>query len=58
MTFEESGLGCEKEVSFTRNENCDTCGGTGARPGAVETTCVVCNGTGYIVESINGVTMV
>jgi molecular chaperone DnaJ len=50
VSFEESALGCEKDVSFARNENCVTCDGSGAKPLAPQTKCVVCNGTGHIVE--------
>lgn len=32
ITFEEAAFGCEKQVDFFRNELCDTCGGTGAKP--------------------------
>ena len=30
VSFEESGLGCEKIVTFNRNEVCQTCDGSGA----------------------------
>ena len=33
ISFEEAVFGCKKEINITRNENCDTCGGTGAKPG-------------------------
>ena len=57
VSFKESALGCNKEVSFARNEICDTCFGTGEKPQAPKTTCQVCNGTGHIVTQINNVTM-
>lgn len=50
LTFEEAALGCTKEVSYVRNEVCQTCDGTGSKPGSRETTCKTCNGKGYIVE--------
>lgn len=58
VTFKESALGCTKEISFARNENCDTCEGTGAKPGATQVKCQVCNGAGHIVEQINSVSYV
>ena len=35
VSFEESALGCTKEISFARNENCETCDGSGAKPNAI-----------------------
>ena len=34
VSFEESARGCSKEISFARNENCQTCEGSGAKPKA------------------------
>jgi len=48
VTFEEAALGCEKEISITRTEVCDTCHGTRARPGSQPTRCPECNGTGQV----------
>lgn len=48
LTFEEAVFGAEKEVTITRNEKCDTCGGTGAKPGTSPKTCDKCGGTGHI----------
>jgi len=58
ISFKESALGCSKEVKFARNENCETCEGSGAKPLAPQSKCTVCSGTGHIVEQINSVTMV
>ena len=58
VSFKESALGCSKDISFARNENCGTCDGSGAKPGIKETKCTVCNGSGHIVEQMNQVTMV
>lgn len=51
ITFEEAANGCEKSFDFYRNENCDTCHGTGAKPGTSPTTCQTCKGTGQIRTS-------
>ena len=48
LTFEEAVFGVEKEISITRNENCETCNGTGAKPGTSAKTCDKCHGTGQI----------
>ena len=48
ITFEEAAFGCEKSVDFFRNENCDACGGTGAKPGTQPQTCPTCKGSGQV----------
>jgi molecular chaperone DnaJ len=53
ITFEESFLGVEKEIIVTRNEICDVCTGTGAKPGTSVTKCTVCNGTGQVKQIQN-----
>ena len=50
ITFEEAFLGVEKEISFTREEECSTCHGTGAKPGTKIDTCSMCHGTGQITQ--------
>ena len=39
INFEEAIFGCKKEISITRDEACDTCGGSGAKPGTSPKTC-------------------
>src|SRR5699024_7968690 len=46
ISFEDSFLGVEREINITRNETCNTCNGTGARPGTRPEKCSVCHGTG------------
>lgn len=53
ITFEESFLGVEKEITITRNEVCDTCHGTGAKPGTHVKKCSVCHGTGQVTQVQN-----
>ncbi|KGN02464.1 molecular chaperone DnaJ [Clostridium novyi A str. 4570] len=48
LTFEEAVFGVEKEISITRNEKCDTCAGSGAKPGTNSKTCDKCGGTGQV----------
>lgn len=50
ITFEEAFLGVEKEISFNRQETCDTCHGTGSKPGTSSTKCSMCGGTGQITQ--------
>lgn len=53
ITFEEAFLGVEKEIVITRNETCDVCHGTGAKPGTNPIKCPDCNGTGQVTQVQN-----
>jgi len=46
LTFEEAAFGVEKEIQITRDEQCQTCNGSGAKPGTSPVTCPQCNGQG------------
>lgn len=48
LSFEEAVFGVEKEISVSKNENCETCNGTGAKPGTSPKTCDKCGGTGQV----------
>ena len=48
LTFEEAVFGAEKEISLTKSETCESCGGTGAKAGSHPRTCTKCGGTGQI----------
>jgi molecular chaperone DnaJ len=48
ITFEEAVLGCEKEIEFPVLGRCETCSGSGAKPGTTPTPCPQCNGRGEI----------
>ncbi len=50
ITFEEAYLGVEKEIVLSRNETCDTCHGSGAKPGTHVETCQICHGTGTVKQ--------
>lgn len=51
ISFEEAALGCEKEITLTKLENCETCGGNGAERGSGAKTCSTCGGRGQVVTS-------
>ena len=42
---------CQKEVVIQRLELCDTCSGSGARPGTSPETCDYCGGNGQVLQS-------
>lgn len=48
LTFEESAFGVEKEIQIIRDEFCETCNGSGAKPGTSRQTCPQCNGQGEV----------
>ena len=49
ITFEEAVFGWEKELDLTLKDTCETCHGTGAKPGTSPETCSKCHGTGQVV---------
>ncbi|MEG0768154.1 MAG: molecular chaperone DnaJ, partial [Clostridia bacterium] len=53
ITFEEAAFGAKKEFRFQRNENCDACSGTGAKPGTSAKACPTCKGTGQVKVASN-----
>lgn len=53
ITFEESYLGVEKEVSIYREEDCPTCHGEKAKPGTKSEKCTACNGTGTVRQTVS-----
>ena len=48
ISFEESYAGAETTIQIPREEQCDTCRGTGAAPGTSKDTCPQCRGTGQL----------
>jgi molecular chaperone DnaJ len=48
ITFEESARGAETAIQIPRQENCETCHGSGATPGSSPTTCPQCRGQGQV----------
>ena len=48
INFEEAAFGGEKEVQVTKEENCENCHGSGAKPGTSQETCSTCKGSGQV----------
>ncbi len=48
ITFEEAAFGAEKSFDFYRNESCEACHGSGAKPGTRPQTCPTCKGAGQV----------
>jgi molecular chaperone DnaJ len=48
ISFEQAVFGVERELSFTRHEPCQACGGSRAEPGTTPIRCTTCNGSGEV----------
>ena len=53
ISFEEAVFGKETEIEIPTEENCDTCHGSGAKPGTNPQTCSQCNGAGSINQAVD-----
>ncbi len=51
ITLEEAALGCEKEITVTKPDKCDSCNGSGAEPGSKMRQCGTCGGRGQVLTS-------
>ena len=50
LEFEEAAFGASKEITIRREEDCETCSGTGGAPGAELKVCGSCRGSGFVVQ--------
>ena len=48
ISFEEAAFGCEKEISLTRLESCESCHGSGCALGTTAEVCPDCRGSGTV----------
>jgi molecular chaperone DnaJ len=48
ITLEEAARGAQKQIRIPTMEDCETCKGTGAKPGTSATTCQTCAGHGQV----------
>ncbi|MGQ9556422.1 MAG: molecular chaperone DnaJ [Desulfurispora sp.] len=48
LTLEEAAFGVERDIKVPREEECTTCGGSGAAPGSKAQVCPVCHGSGQV----------
>ncbi|CAH9130635.1 unnamed protein product [Cuscuta epithymum] len=51
LNFKEAVFGVEKDIEITRLESCNTCDGSGAKPGTKPSNCSTCGGQGQVVSS-------
>jgi len=48
ITLEEAAAGKDSQIRIPSWDTCDTCHGTGAKPGTSPKTCATCNGAGAV----------
>jgi len=48
VTLEQAAHGTDTKIRIPTHEACDTCHGTGAKPGTQPTTCATCSGHGQV----------
>ncbi|MCA9276614.1 MAG: molecular chaperone DnaJ [Phycisphaerales bacterium] len=51
LDLKEVASGVSKDVEFTRMDICDTCTGSGAKPGTTPETCSTCQGQGKVQQA-------
>ncbi len=52
LTLEEAARGVAKTIKFSRRKKCDTCSGSGSRPGSKPESCRRCGGHGQVAQAM------
>ncbi|MCK5114233.1 MAG: molecular chaperone DnaJ [Phycisphaerae bacterium] len=55
LTLEEVATGVERTLEFERMDFCETCKGSGAKPGTDPKKCSTCGGYGQVQQQMSGV---
>lgn len=50
LTLAEVASGVEKTIEFDKQDTCDVCKGSGAKPGTSPTVCATCGGQGRVAQ--------
>lgn len=50
ITLDDAYRGAEVDIEFTRKDACETCGGTGGKPGTDPSPCTMCGGAGQVQQ--------
>ncbi|CAI5719221.1 unnamed protein product [Peronospora destructor] len=50
LSFMEAVKGTRRDLNITTDVECDTCNGSGAKPGTKKKTCSACNGSGVYIS--------
>ena len=54
ITLDEVSEGLEKTLEFERNDYCESCAGSGAKPGTSPEKCTACGGQGRVQQRVRG----
>lgn len=54
LTLEQVAAGVDRTLEFERQDLCDTCGGSGSKPGTSPQRCATCGGYGQVQQQIQG----
>jgi molecular chaperone DnaJ len=54
LSLEEVATGADRPLEFERNDFCEHCGGSGAKPGTERTRCPTCGGRGQVQQAVQG----
>jgi len=54
LTLEQVATGLDETLEFERMDFCDTCGGSGAKPGTTADKCGSCGGYGKVQQQVSG----
>ncbi len=55
ITLEEVAAGCERALDFERYDLCETCSGSGAKPGTEPESCAACGGYGQVQQQTQSI---
>jgi len=55
LSFKDAIFGTKRKVLLAKVAECETCRGSGAKPGTKQETCKKCNGSGKIHETTNSI---
>ena len=51
LTLNDVATGVEKSIEFTRQDNCEDCGGSGSAKGSSPSKCSTCGGSGQVAQA-------
>lgn len=54
LTLEQVATGATQNLEFERMDFCDTCGGSGSKPGTKPARCSTCGGYGQVQQQVQG----
>ncbi len=55
ISFEEMVRGAKRDIKLRKLSSCETCHGTGGKPGSKETTCSQCQGAGQVRRTVQSI---